>query len=123
MLLTVIQPVEPDLPFVPYTLKSPHRIVHGVSVLLNHKKVNRKTTLIFFCYKNQIHVLNLRRRQLSFHPVNSHFSLSPLQLSGWTSNLVDIVMAHHFSTVSFSGAVLLTPEFFFSLRYTSDLTL
>lgn len=29
--------------------------------------------------------------------------LSPsLQLTGWTSNLVDIIMAHHFSTVSFS---------------------
>lgn len=27
------------------------------------------------------------------------------QLSGWTSNLVDVVMAHHFSTVSFPPVV------------------
>lgn len=131
MFLTVIQPVKPDLPFVPYTLKSAHRIVHGVSVLLNLRKLHfkrktplyliflfLKTLLYFFCYKNQIHILNLSYkcahicRQLSVGPVNSQFSLSPAQLSGWTSNLVDIVMAHHFSTVSFSCTVLLTTEFF-----------
>lgn len=27
------------------------------------------------------------------------------QLSGWTSNLVDIVMAHHFSTVRFPAVL------------------
>lgn len=37
-------------------------------------------------------------------------SFSCVQLSGWTSNLVDIVMAHHFSTVSltYCYVVLLT---------------
>lgn len=36
--------------------------------------------------------------ELDLHPLPPPLSL---QLTGWTSNLVDIVMAHHFSTVSF----------------------
>lgn len=49
---------------------------------------------------------------LSKFPVLRGSVSSSLQLTGWTSNLVDIVMAHHFSTVSFSCSILLTLCFF-----------
>lgn len=56
----------------------------------------------------QNHILNLGHMGRQSHKVFTGSVSCPVQLSGWTSNLVDIVMAHHFSTVSVSPSILLT---------------